>query len=611
MWFSLLLLVLLFAIAIRQATQGFFAALIMAVLTICCAAAAFGTYEWVAIHWLAPNWRPDYALPIALGAIFGVPLVILRVVFDQLVRRACLLPALVDRIGGGVSGLVTAVTTVGVLDVCLQMIPFGGGEILGFAPFPAVAESEEAGGSKSEFPAREEERHGLLLSPDRLAVRLASVVSHGIFSTGRDFFEVTPDLVEVIGWVGATHPAVSRFAPPGSISFVGARPVQAVYKMKLGDQRSNEPTTYEPEAPASGNEFHMVRVKLQNKARDARKSHLFTLRQFRLVGRQRQDGPLKQYHPIAIQQEDATDVTNRHIRHTQRGHRVRTVVDQIYSPRDDNNNEVEIVFELPVRFEPTFLEYKREARVEVSFDKAGTFESPPPVTPPTAERTASTDASTSRPPGRLQRQRGPASEQAPRRRRGGRVRTVTTKEGASRFGDELPITLTSYRRLKNAEFSRGALVGGHLVGSVSDQAGGKNQAISKFVVPEDKRLLQLSSIRLDPRSAFGKVMSQAISTTQNYYVEDDRGRQYKVVGKYAIANVGGEQVVEVQYFSEPSGSIGGLGKFDRIAERKLAPSDTFALLFLVDPGARIVAFSTGGAASRRDDLSHENLVAPD
>ncbi len=37
----------------------------------------------------------------------------------------------------------------------------------------------------------------------------------------------------------------------------------------------------------------------------------------------------------------------------------------------------------------------------------------------------------------------------------------------------------------------------------------------------------------------------------------------------------------------------------------------FALLFLVDPGARITAFSTGGDSTRRDDLTGENLVAPD
>ena len=62
---------LLLAIALMQGSQGLFSALIMAVLTICCAAAALGTYDWVAVHWLAPAWQPNYAHAIALAALFG------------------------------------------------------------------------------------------------------------------------------------------------------------------------------------------------------------------------------------------------------------------------------------------------------------------------------------------------------------------------------------------------------------------------------------------------------------------------------------------------------------------------------------------------------------
>lgn len=170
--------------------------------------------------------------------------------------------------------------------------------------------------------------------------------------------------------------------------------------------------------------------------------------------------------------------------------------------------------------------------------------------------------------------------------------------------------MTSYRQLKNAQLSGDRIVSGHLVGVVSEQSGGPDTPISKFEIPDDKRLLQLSSIRLQARSGLGRIFTQAITTLQNYYVEDARGRQYKITGKYAIADVRGKKMVEVQYFSEPIGAIGGLNKFDRIDEKKLDPEDTFVLLFLVDPGAHIVTFSTGGAATRAEDLSTENLVAP-
>ena len=56
--------------------------------------------------------------------------------------------------------------------------------------------------------------------------------------------------------------------------------------------------------------------------------------------------------------------------------------------------------------------------------------------------------------------------------------------------------------------------------------------------------------------------------------------------------------------------VGGIGKFQRIDEKNLKADDEFILLFLVDPGVRIVSFSAGGSASRQDNLTSENLIAP-
>ena len=53
-----------------------------------------------------------------------------------------------------------------------------------------------------------------------------------------------------------------------------------------------------------------------------------------------------------------------------------------------------------------------------------------------------------------------------------------------------------------------------------------------------------------------------------------------------------------------------MGQFERIKERDLKGDYLLVLLFLVDPGVQITAFSTGGEATRKDDLSTENLVAP-
>ena len=626
MWFTLILLSLLLGITIRQASQGLFGALVTMALTCCAAALALGTYEWVAIHWVAPNWRPDYALPVALGVTFGLSLVLSRLAFDFLVRRSCLLPAWVDRVGGGVCGFITSLTTVGIFAICMQMLPFDKGVILGYQRLPSSTSKDRRVG----LPTEQSE---LLLSPDRFALNIASMLSSGVFGSGKDPHKDGPDLLENIAWVGSVHPEVSRFAPPNSIAVLGAKPVESVFKLTPGNERRGTVTKLEAQPPVSGHKFHAVRIKLRNPARDKYKSHIFSLRQFRVVGLR--SGSSEQYHPAAIRFEQGAKENGYHIASIISGSLVTPVTEKIYQPVDQKA-EVEIVFETPSDFKPIFLEYKREARATLAFDDLGVFAGEASATPaPTARQAGSTGetglpgerlaavpapaagatpTAPARTSGRRSRRgsrRSGATSTQPAPRRGGNIRGITSTPGASRFGEELPMTLTSYQRLKNADLKRGAIVAGHLVGNVGDQADGKDRPISKFSVPEDKRLLQLSTIKLQARSGIGRIFTQVISTVQNYYVEDDRGRQYKIVGKYAIANVNGQQVFEVQYFSELAGAMGGLGKFSRIQEKNLGPQDTFALLFLVDPGARITAFSTGGDATRRDDLTSENLVAPD
>ncbi len=621
---SLLLLVLLLAIALRQGAQGLFSALIMMVLTICCAAAALGTHEWVVNQWVAPIWplNRDFMLPVTLAVTFAVPLVLLRLGFDRLVRRACLLPPAVDKAGGGVCGLVTGYVTVGLFALCLQMLPFGIG-ILGYSRF-AIAQPGALRATDVEPPDPDAEGKGLILGPDRFAAGLMSVVSSGVFSGSLDFYEYNPDYSEAIGWVGATHREVSRYAPPRSIAVLRTGLVDAVYRMTPGDQRSGAPPTYDEIRARTGLEFRMVRVQLKRDARDAQKSHTFSIRQFRLVGRLR-GGEVDQFAPSAILQVDAEDVINRHVRVKRLSGKFWPVTSEVLAPRD-NDGQVEMVFELPTGFKPSFIEYKRQARATVVFEQAAsaapgrrprdTSASTPGATSETGRGTpaAPTSPTVATATPEQSAEVAPTPPPAPRRdsgRRRRRVRSVAPSEGGqSRFSDEMPMVLRSYQRLKNAEIINGALKSGHLVGEVDSQANGTDEEVRKFAVPDGKRLLQLSSQRLKVRSGLGRAISLAITTVQNYYVTDERGRRFSIIGKYAIAAARGSRHIEIQYFSEPSGSMGGLGAFDRINEANLSSGDDFYLLFLVDPGARIVSFSSGSSVSAADDLSMANLVAP-
>lgn len=597
---SLIFVVLIFAIAYFQASQGWYTAMIMTVLTVCCAAAAFGTYEWVATHFVAPYWKPSFACPIALAAVFGVPLVVLRLVFDRVLRRTCLLPLMLDRIGGGLCGIVTGMIMVGVLATATEMIPFQNGSILGFSRVPVgetVAASADAG-----VPSADQA--DLWLVPDRFAAGVATMLSAGVFSGDKKLYQDHPDLISEIGWNNAVHAEVSRYAPPGSISVTGTELIPGIYKVVPSADPKNTPPTYEgPIDPKPGNEFRMVRVKLDAKARDERKSHLFTLRQFRIVGNRPDTSALSQYHAVAIQQEAASDPVNRYIRFIKIGKGDKPVVDELYNPR--SGDTVEVVFEIPKGFQPTILAYKNGAQTPIAFEKqaAGGAVGSPTTTPPSGTPPTGGNATAeSKPPTGAARE-GSGDGKA------GNIRGIAAKVGGSFFGDRMPMELTQYRA-SNAEIERGALVGGQLVAEVEKQTGGADPPVSKFAVPEGKRLLQLNVAKLQSRSGLGQAINFAVATVQNYFVQDANGNRYEVVGKYALADVNGTKFIEVQYYSQKTGTIGQLGKFDRIKEKELKADDQFVLLFLVDPGTHITKFSTGGEATRADDLTVENLVAP-
>jgi hypothetical protein len=182
-------------------------------------------------------------------------------------------------------------------------------------------------------------------------------------------------------------------------------------------------------------------------------------------------------------------------------------------------------------------------------------------------------------------------------------------DGQSAFGDELPMELKSYQGVRNLETSGGALQSGSLIAEVSQQASGTDEILRRFDVPSDKRLLHLNVTALQAQSTLGKALSFAVGVAQNYLVEDSRGRPFKIIGKYAHANVNGAETIEIQFFPGQVGTVGGLGTFSRIKENDLKRGDQLVLLFLVDPGAELVSFSTGDAG-RKEDIRSQLLVAP-
>jgi len=169
---------LVLGIAFNQVVQGLFSSLIMTILTVLCAAVAFGYYEVAAAAWLYPR-QPTTADAVCLVALFVLPLLGLRLLLDKLISGNVVMSTWIDRIVGGVLGLVTGITAVGVLLVAMQMLPFGPA-VLGYRPFDTAMERDQR-----VWP----------FYPDEFVVGLAKTLSTGGLSGQRPFGHVHDDLL--------------------------------------------------------------------------------------------------------------------------------------------------------------------------------------------------------------------------------------------------------------------------------------------------------------------------------------------------------------------------------------------------------------------------------
>lgn len=557
MWFSLFLVLFLFAATYFQAIQGITSALIMAVVTVLSAAIAFGTYEYVADAALM-GLAPEFGHAIAFLGTFLLPLIILRLVLDSVISRASMLPHLLDRIAAAVVGFFTAFLITGMLAIGLQMVPWPG--IIGYQRF------------NHEDPKNQNE---IWFRMDRAAASYGVALSYGVFSGAERFGAEHPDLVSELGWLQAGVQGVRRSAPSDAVSFQAASELSNVYDVK-GANVPGRTIEYEPVEPAPGHKFLRVTIKVSgsdDKLADTDKKRRYVPAAIRLVG---SNNDVAEVYPGMAVPDD--DNPNNFVRTWEVGGRA---TDKRYAAGQTftlpASGVIEVVFEAPKSFVAKKVKYKFGA--EAPIGAVRTAQAPPAPPPP--------------------------PEPTPTPTGGGRVSGVKINFGNSHFGADLPITLTAYQG--SPEVRNGALVEGDLNGRAAEQGEVRSsQEISRFEVPAGKALLHLNVESLQAGSLFGKALSQAARTVENYILEDDRGNQLTPVGKYAIANVGGEEVIELQYFPQVGGRV---RPFQVIKHTHLQKDYQFVYLYLMDSGAKAVQFTPGGNL-RSSDLKGENLVAP-
>ncbi len=202
---GILAVLAILAIAVYSSTQGLFSSLIMTLLTLLCAVFAFSLYRPLA-ETMYPKSAP-YAMAICLMALFGGPLLALRVGLDIILRPNVTFDEWVDRIGGGVLGFVAGLMIVGVAMVTLQLLPFGP-SVLSYKPFDNTLQRQQ---------------HLGLFRPDDFVLGLVSSLSHRALGAGNDF-SVNHDnfALDTFCYRNRAGHKFSMMSPAKSVKIVGA-----------------------------------------------------------------------------------------------------------------------------------------------------------------------------------------------------------------------------------------------------------------------------------------------------------------------------------------------------------------------------------------------------
>jgi len=628
------------------------------ILFFCClmgAVVAFGFYENVLIA-LMGVWNVEFIQwfgeALAFIVLFVAVTLALDLAAEQLLVGNMTLPPLVDRIGAGFVGFWTAQLAVGVLCIAIQMLPWDR-SVLGFE---RIYESR-----------KEEKTRHLLLRPDAFTAGLVGYLTDNALGGGQGFRSVHPDLLEELARSNMRVQAESRRVAPPDISGAEAFSVSAVWQVK--DPELKHAYLEASEKSGGAGEMDYV-MKYHPTAVDSTEGHRYLVARCRLKADAAQD----RWHRFTPQQVRMVGTLNgRPRQYYLKGYRDPAKMKDLGLLRSEQPVLIEsqrrdctfdLIFEVPEAFVPSFVEYKRLARSDVTRQKIEPEETktilaslkyaPPEKdtkgkaaglrglipdrvrqkigirgpdgararTPP-KDRTKRPPPKTKRPAKKPPPRKDPGAEQATPRGPGimglrkktsaappnqapkGRVRGRLVKRTG--FGNELPFALDRDALTgQQTELSGTALRSGHVYVPVAKARGDPGQLVSSFVVPRQSRLLQLECDAVHAKSFLGKAKAFAVKAVGQYAVVDSNGRKYLPVGEYRIATVGGKQMMELQYDAEgmPGRSV---GRDWRITENRLQAGSTVTFLYHIPPGTRLVEFSAGPQALSKATLS---ITAP-
>jgi hypothetical protein len=210
MIFGVFIALALLAVAYFHWIQGLFSATISAVLAVIAAVVAVAFQESLVegpLANVAPNWMPSLVLLL----LFALVYIILRTIFDKAVPGGVQLPAMFDKVGGAIMGLVAGAFALGVVVIAAQHLPFspsiGGyvryetsGERSAPVPTGKVGSRPKEGNTYDEVTGETFEKataKSLLVPVDDIVVGAVSHLSdNGSLAGSKKFADIHPDYLQ-------------------------------------------------------------------------------------------------------------------------------------------------------------------------------------------------------------------------------------------------------------------------------------------------------------------------------------------------------------------------------------------------------------------------------
>ena len=210
MIFALIIIAAVGAVAFFHYLQGFFSATLSAIFAVIAAVISVSYHEMI-IEKLLGTTLGEWGPPLVLLAMFAITYLLLRVLFDKMIPGQISMPAMVDKIGGGVMGVVAGTFAVGTVAIAAQQLPVGpsvagytryatfGGDRNAILPQPGLTRAKDVAvfNEVTGHTFQRENAEKLLLPVDDVVVGTVSHLSDGgSLGAGKPLTSVHPDYLE-------------------------------------------------------------------------------------------------------------------------------------------------------------------------------------------------------------------------------------------------------------------------------------------------------------------------------------------------------------------------------------------------------------------------------